>query len=240
MNELIDYLKQYSEYCDGKKAVQLFENDILNLKNPFLSLHFCRLFQYSGANIKAHQDIIIKSGDASICLDFARDILGADVDSLGKIVSATNNSSLCFEFISEVRRSDFDDYENVILEERNPYLSYRFAKDIKGANIKAHEKIVIESKDAKLCCDFAMDIKGADIKALSDVIIESKDLDENLRFAQWYKCPNKASHIQVILQSGNNGISLERIKEDDYYFSPKLVSSSELEDGIKNQILILK
>ncbi len=118
LHQVMFNISDFQLYFGSKKTVELFEDKILEIENPYLSYWF--VTQFKEADIKAHEQIVLKKGTAKINYLFTRDVEGADVKA----------------------------HEKVILEEGTAQDNYLFARDIEGADVKAHGQVVLD-RDAK-------------------------------------------------------------------------------------------
>lgn len=105
-------------------VINMFEDKILDLKDPYISLAFCK--HVRGANIKAHGKIIIDSSNAYVNYHFAKD---------------------------NIKSADIDAHRKVVLESKNPYLNYLFVIDVLSRldldfkKINEHKNIIKEAKE---------------------------------------------------------------------------------------------
>ena len=130
------------EFCvryGPKSTIEKYESDILKLRSPFLSYHFC--VDVPGANIKEHALMTLDCDDHLGIIAFARD------------------------FAALIGTELMDSFEKCILNSGIPYSNYSYAKQVKGADIKAHEKVVLNGFDVKADYMFALEIPDADIEA---------------------------------------------------------------------------
>ena len=135
MYEIFEFCIRYGPESTIKK----YENDILDLRSPYLSYHFCT--DVPGANIKKHALVVLDCDDHLCMISFARDfapLIGVELINL---------------------------FEKSILDSGIPYSNYSYAKQVKGADIKAHEKVVLNGMDVKADYMFALEVQEADIKA---------------------------------------------------------------------------
>ena len=135
--ELLDKIKY--EHGD-KKVIELYEKRILELKDPRLSFEFAK--RYKGANIRAHEDVVLDSD-------------GTEYESY----------LYQYNFAHEIREANVKRLSEKIIKSGNPYYNFLFARDIAGVDKKAHEKVVLEAKNANVSLLFALEVKEADKKA---------------------------------------------------------------------------
>ena len=93
---------------------------MLESKEPEWNFRFARFVE--GADIKAHEKVVIESKEPEWNYYFALDIKGADVKA----------------------------HEKVVLESKEPECNYYFARYVKGADVMAHGRVIIESKDSRV------------------------------------------------------------------------------------------
>ncbi len=133
--EIINKIKYFSEKYGHERTVIEFEQDVLSYKNAYLSNLFA--LNVEGANLHAHEKVVLKSNDPLRNYEFAYKVKGADIKA----------------------------HEKIILDSEDPYYCLLFARDIKGADIKALADIVLKSKNPSYNLWFAHDVEGADVEA---------------------------------------------------------------------------
>ena len=74
---------------DARLIISRFESKIFDLKKPELYFWFARYI--AGADVKAHEQIVINSGDPEYNYKFARDIIGEDVKAHEQVVFKYGN-----------------------------------------------------------------------------------------------------------------------------------------------------
>lgn len=193
-----------------KQIINMYEEKILNLKNPELSFWFAQ--NIKGANIKAHGQVIIDSKDLAYNYEFA----------VHQYRFLDNNT---IEHINDI---DVKAHGQVIIDSKDLFYNYEFAKNVKGADIKSHGQIIIDSKDLEYNYKFARDVKGADVKAHGQIIIDSKNPEYNYKFAKEIKGSNKKAH-KKIMKEENIEYNERIIKEEKI-----LKYKNELENLLSN------
>ena len=164
---------------NGYYLANLFNDKILKLKDPELSLFFCSYI--IGADVLAHGKVVIDSGSARDNYLFAKDIKGADVLAHGKAVIDSENASYNYLFARDIKGADILAHGKVVTDSGDEMDNYLFAKNIYGADVLAHGKVVIDSGDARYNYLFAKNIEGADVLAHCKVVFENGDEGYNVK-----------------------------------------------------------
>lgn len=100
-NKLIKNIKEYYKSYGAKKTILNFEDDILKLNNPLLSYWFAR--NIKGANIKAHEQVVLASKDPEYCCWFACYIKGSNIKALKQVVLEHNKFDLWCDYARNVK-----------------------------------------------------------------------------------------------------------------------------------------
>ncbi len=158
------------------------ENWVLEKRNTCLSYYFANYL--TGADIKAHEDVVVE---------------GCDLD----------NSSWTWQdlvhFAAEVPGANKKRLSNKVLGSKCPYVSFSFVEEVSGLDeqtIKAHEKVVLNGDDVLSMFDFAANIPQADREAFLRAILDFKWKDENDRKRDeellYYWCERRAKLVDLV------------------------------------------
>lgn len=139
--EEIKKLRQFG-YSD-EDIIKEFESKILKLNSLALSFFFAK--NVKGADIQAHEKVIIASKDLERNYMFAKDVKGADVRAHGKVILESQDLNYNYQFAKDVLGADIKAHERVILDSGDLDYNYRFARDVDGADIELHENIIKKS-----------------------------------------------------------------------------------------------
>ncbi|MBO4246005.1 MAG: hypothetical protein J5892_04665 [Bacilli bacterium] len=160
-------------------GTQEFDELAIKLEIPKLSWLFAKNIE--GANIEAHQKIVLKYPEAEWITYFARDVKGADVIVLEQALLEYLNvykqyKNYVYEFALTVKNADIQPLADYVIKNCNDWANYYFARDIVRdiEKNKAHEKVVLEYKNAACMAQYAKYIQGADIDALTDALISNQ------------------------------------------------------------------
>jgi len=94
-----------------------------------------------GINVKKNERIVLEC-KTTWCYEFARDIHGADIKAHEQVILELKSGYYSYYFARDIKGADIKAHEKVILELRDPNYSCYFAEDISGANIEEHFKVV--------------------------------------------------------------------------------------------------
>ena len=97
-----------------------------------------------GINVKKNEAIVLKC-KTSWCFEFAKYIPGADIKAHEKVILNMKNCDYCYAFARDIPGADIKAHEQAILELKIPGYSFWFAKNIPRANIEEHFKVIINS-----------------------------------------------------------------------------------------------
>ena len=241
-NELSDYIINY--YNIGSKSIHKkidikYEKLLLSLNDYRLSYLFAK--EVLGADIYAHQDVIIRCGNLDYMCKFAQDVKGADIDKLQSIIIKSGSLKHIFEFAISVSGADVDKLRSIIINSNDVEYNYKFARAISNGfkpdtDIINHEKIVIDSGSAHYNYCFARDVKGADIKAHGEAVISSKNGEYNYYFAKMINGSDVRRHIDALIASCNPEFVYRFLKYRDKWIKiePNLedITIKECEESI--------
>ena len=99
---------------------------------------------FNGINIKKNEQIVLEC-KTNLSYYFSRNVSGADIKAHEQIILNLKDPEYCCLFTKDVSGADIKAHEQVILEIKDPQYSYWFAKHIPGANIEEHFKVVLNS-----------------------------------------------------------------------------------------------
>ena len=145
---------------------------------PHLSYLFAK--DIEGANIEAHQAIVLKHPDAEYITNFARDVKGADIkeleDALLKYINVYKRDKNYAYVFGLIEGADIEPLAEYAVNNCSHWINYQFARDIVKdvQKNKQHEKVVLETCDAECLVAYGNDVFGADKKAIEDKLISSQ------------------------------------------------------------------
>ena len=84
IDNLWGYIWEFRNKYGDELTIANFEGNILDIKNPHLCYRFAAYIK--GANIDAHQKVVMEYKKPQLCLDFAEKVEGANIDALEKVV----------------------------------------------------------------------------------------------------------------------------------------------------------
>lgn len=126
------------------------QKDILDRGCGWEAYHFAK--NIPGADIQSLQQVVIERGDGCDAYWFAKDINGADVEALQDVVTKDCDS----EWVPD------------------------FARDIAGADVEALQKHTMEKGDGRSLYYFAKDVKGADLRALHNRLVDLNSIKQDV------------------------------------------------------------
>ena len=94
IEKIRDFYKEHPE-----ATAEVFEGDILKLKNSFLSIFFAK--EIKGADIDKHAQVVIDNKNPIRILEFAYEVEGANLKQLGDAIIDGKNPEWNFEFAFE-------------------------------------------------------------------------------------------------------------------------------------------
>lgn len=143
IDKIIDEIYKLSSCNSTAEEVFSLENKVLELDNAELSFFFAKLIPI--ANIKKHQEVVLKSKEPSWCYRFATYVKGADIFALTNVVLESKDplyNLLCARDIPQIiPEFDIVPFEDVILELEDPKWSIQFLI-VKGARVELHNNII--------------------------------------------------------------------------------------------------
>ncbi len=80
---IIANIKNMQERIGNQKIIDIFEKSVLKIKNPELSCWFVENIE--GADMQAHEQIVLDSKSIFWNLEFARYVEGADIKAHGQL-----------------------------------------------------------------------------------------------------------------------------------------------------------
>lgn len=137
---LIESIDNYKDKMGNLSTIEKYEQKVLDLKNPRLSYEFALI---EGANIKAHENIVVESNDLGYIYLFARNIKGSNKERLSKIIIESKDLGYNYLYALYVKNADIKAHGNVILESQNVKYNYLFIKDIDGSDIEKHSHVLL-------------------------------------------------------------------------------------------------
>ena len=94
-----------------------------------------------GINVKKNERIVLEC-KTTWCYEFARDIHGADIKAHEQVILELKSGYYSYYFARDIKGADIKAHELVLLGLRDPEYSSWFAQDIPGANVEEHNKII--------------------------------------------------------------------------------------------------
>lgn len=122
MNKVCQKIEKVKE-MEGIKAVVetfgstmalIFEEEILEKRNPSLSLEFARTVK--GADVIRHGDIVIESENPEINYDYAIDIDGSNKKKHGEVIVRSKHPGLNFLYACYADIENIEPYIQVLIE----------------------------------------------------------------------------------------------------------------------------
>ena len=141
-----------AEAFDIERSILIPESDtnlleteefVLSLNDAYLSCEFAEYV--NGANIKAHENIVVNSGVDIFILEFAEYVNGADVSRLQDAIIKCENPDCICSFAERVNGADVKKISDYILASGDTYYNYRFAKNIKNVDTYAHIETALKN-----------------------------------------------------------------------------------------------
>ena len=189
--------KANNAYVKARDNINVKENEQVVLESKTIwSYHFAK--NISGANLKAHEQVILELNQPNWCFYFAADIPGANIEEHYKVVLNYGNQEYIEKFNKFIKEKNI-----VFMNNNNNKARKAYFEAFHSFNVKENEKIVLECKIGYWCCLFARDIHGADIKSHEQVILELKNPEYSYDFARYVPSANIEEHYKVVLNSGN-------------------------------------
>ena len=132
----------YEEYKKNKMSKE--EQEVLAKNDPRASYNYC--LNNKDANVRLHEDIIIKSNNVAYIYLFARDIKEAKVAKLEEAIIKTNDEYYIYAFAKNIKVANITKLEDVIIKSNSNDFIYLFAKDVKEANLDKFKNILENSE----------------------------------------------------------------------------------------------
>ena len=217
--EIIEtYIKEHSI----EEARIVYEQHIINANSASLSIQFCNRFK--NADVRKHQEIVLKSYDARHYYNFAKVANGANIKLLKESAFVLKDADVMVLFASRFPELGINEEQEFIISLNDPKYACLFAQSVPGCDVKRLEQIVIDSNDYKLAYSFAYGVKGADIEKLEDIVVASNDPQYIYYFALNVVGANKERLKQALLNIGNMSILLDFSTNVEYIEHEKLVT----------------
>ena len=140
MEEITIYAKELGE----ENAVRTYEDLILQLKVPRLSLWFCMTFK--SANVMEHQKLVYGQGTADQIYHFAAHVNGADRTKAKLLLLEKGDARLLILF-ARLPGEDVSDIDDFILSLKEPSISALFLSELerfgkKAPNSSKHKELI--------------------------------------------------------------------------------------------------
>lgn len=154
------------------------------------------------------EQIVCRDGDYDTICQFATNVLGADVNQLGRAVARLKEPARAMMFMRNFKPVEFEDLQYVVaiaaMDPKNAYLGVRFAIEVPGANIQLLQDAVQSSQDDMCVYMFVRDVKTADFRLLEEAIEKYKLTLAALWLAQdSNRSINMARMESVVIQHGS-------------------------------------
>lgn len=224
INEALELLYQKGKLEEARPFAEEMSEIILNSSDMmYFAEHITKFATYAallGLDIKKYEDIVLnpkgvsRTAYASNNYNFAKDVIGADIEAHGKAVIKTGDIYYNLRFARDIKGADVKAHGEVIINSGNPEYNYNFAHDVKGADIKAHGEAIINSCDPEYNYRFAKDVIGANVKDHSEAIISSDDISYNYLFIHLLHDEETVKkHASIILNAlANDPVKYEKAK----------------------------
>ena len=221
-NRICDYLIDNPD-VDPK----IFGVYIVNYGSAFDNYNFAK--NVKGVNILDHQQAIeeCEANDYNynkyeMIYKFARDIPGADIESLAKSfpklsdfegpirdvpialqIAYPRSSVLKYQYLfaRDIPGIYNETFQNNIVLYGDECLNYKFAKDVKGADVTALARRIYNNGNKELLYKYARDVPGVDVKAYGEYFLNNKDIEYNILFAKDVKGADINAHANVIIEN---------------------------------------
>ena len=238
----LEFLK-YSE-LSKYKIIELFEERILKLKNPFLSCYFASAFPDS--NIKKHEQVVIDSKDLACCFSFANSVPKADVKMLSKVVVDSEDIEYNKKFLFEVDKCDKVAHINFLAEYNKYFTLIDYLESKRGSRLlptdaatKRLSELFIETKDPYLNYEIARILKNkVDINKHAEVVMNNEahvsfgGVNDITYYSYLFALDVPEAPIdkfrQIVLKSGE--------AEENYLFALNIISTDEEFDAHKDVV----
>lgn len=151
--------------------------------------------------------IVVRDGDYNTICQFAANVLGADVNQLGRAIARLKEPAKAMMFMRDFKPTEFEDLQYVVaiaaMEPRDAYLAVRFAVEVEGANIPLLQDAVQCSQSESHVYMFARDVKTTDLRALEDAVEKYQMTLTALWLVQDIRGINTTRMERVVSQHGS-------------------------------------
>ena len=103
------------------------------------------------------------------------DIKGADIKAHEQVILESKALNYSYLFAKDIKDADIKAHSELILDSKNLEYNYLFAKDINKSDVRLHTQIILDSKDIKYNYWVIRYIKGADVSPHVDVVLASNE-----------------------------------------------------------------
>ena len=93
---------------------------------------------HEGINAKENEQIVLKC-KTSWCYYFARNVPGADIKAHEKVILELRNPQVCFCFARDIQEANIEEHFKVVLNSGSKYSFYWFIKDVNYKGTKVEE-----------------------------------------------------------------------------------------------------
>ncbi len=165
--------------------------------------------------------------------EFARDISGADIKAHAQVILNSNDVNYNYRFAKDVEGADVKAHGKIIIKRGTLWDNYSFARDVEGADIKAHAQVILDSQDIEHNYLFAKNVKGADIKAHAQVVL-NKYAHTNYQWESTFEKEIEGVHYLAEITGMEIPTNLSAIKHLDKFVDQKIYDSWISEDELQN------
>ena len=142
------FAREFIGVCDIKGHAQVVISEGVAWDNYYFSL-------LPGVDVRAHGEIVIKKGGATLNCDFAKAHQeNCDVQGHANVVLSFANAEQCLDFAGNVKGVEVKPFEDVVLEHGEPSEWFKFSK-IPGADVQRLWEKVKVSGDVSAIKAFA-------------------------------------------------------------------------------------
>lgn len=102
-----------------------------------------------GLFVRENERLIIESGDLYYCCRFAANIKGANIKALQDVILKSKDIRYYLLFAEQVNSNDiaFEELQNFIIDSKECKYCYKFARDVKWSDKQKLSQVILESLD---------------------------------------------------------------------------------------------
>ena len=172
---MLSYNKKIGGYMNKREIENIVNEMLQNGTSPSQIINAALTSQETYKWV----DAIIKTNDADLIYQAARDIKGASIGKLQAAIIATQNDDLIYKFALKIKGASVEKLAEALSEEKSAFTIFQFAWTVKGAPIEKLENALIKCKDPEKSAYlyfFAEYIEGASVEKLADALIKTGDM----------------------------------------------------------------